>query len=115
MNRETKKIKTESGVLIEFYSYITGKEMRDIQNVFLKDAEFSVKAKGKPAMNSIKASLMNEAQDKTFETMIISVNDKKENVVKEIGNLPLKDFDEIVKALNEITNIKKDESDTLED
>jgi len=114
MERKTNKIITkESKIEVEFYTFITGGEMRQIQDIFLADAEFSVQDKGQSSMNAIKANLMNVAQDKTFELMILSVGGIKENVAEEMSKLPLKDYDEIVTALNEITNIKKDESDTL--
>jgi len=112
MERKTIKIKTkESGIEVEYKSFITGGEMREITNIFLGDAEVSLGAKGTTSMNSIKANVMVEAQDKTFEMMIVSIGGKTENVVEEMKKLPLKDFDEIAKVLTEMTS-PKEESDT---
>jgi len=93
MERKTIKMQTvESGIEVEYKAFITGGEMREITNIFLGDAEVSMGAKGATSMNSIKANVMVIAQDKTFEIMIVSIDGKTENIVKEMKNLPLKRF-----------------------
>lgn len=103
MERETKKIKTPTGVEVELHTYVTGREKRRLRSVFLNDAE--VTSEGNNIKTSgIKGSLIDEAENAAIEIVVVSVNGSKENKVEAILNLPSNDYDVVMKAINEITN-----------
>lgn len=110
-DREIKDFETKNGHKVRMYTYITGGEMRQIQDVYLEKAEVSLSGKD-VSFSGITGDLASKAQDKTFELLIVEIDGSSENVVKSVADMRVEDYDEVVKALNEITNIKKTESDT---
>lgn len=102
MERATTKIKTPSGFEIELKTYITGGEKRIIKDVFLDAVQIStdgtaVKSEG------MKGILVNEMENKLIETIVVAVNGVKENVLKAVLDLPAVDFEEIVRAVNKVS------------
>ena len=102
--RETKKIVTGNGYEIELYTYLTGREAREISNIFLAGMNFQMDETGKTKTSEINASLATSAQDKTIELLVVSVNGKKEEVLKSVLDLPSKDFNELAAELDKIQN-----------
>lgn len=113
MEREIKTIKTPNGHEVEMYTYITGREMRDIQNIFLEKTTMSVKGK-QAEMSAIPANLSSRAEDKTISLLVVSVDGQMGNSAKFVGDLRLEDYDAVMKELNSMTSVKKPESDTSE-
>lgn len=109
--RDQKELVTKNRHKVSVYTYITGGEMRQIQDVYLSKAEVSLDGKD-ASFKGITGDLANKAQDKTFELLIVSVDGNKENVVQLVADLRVEDYDEVVDALNEITSVKKTESVT---
>lgn len=103
MERSTKKIETPSGFQVEVQEYITGREAREIQNIFLSSMEMKIGSDGKPDTSSpIKPEVISKAQDKTIELLVVSVNGNKENVLKQVLDLPKADFDFITQSIDDI-------------
>lgn len=106
--RETKEITTPSGHKVVLNSYITGREKRAITNVFLEKAEMTMVG-NTPNISGIKGDVANLAEDKTIEIMVVSVDGSTDGILDKVLNLPAKDYDFIVSAINEMTGKKKDE------
>lgn len=104
MERETKELKTPNGHKVVYKAWLTGREKREIQNVFLQDMEVEV---GKEASQKINAGLANKAQDKTIEMMIVSVDGEKEKVLDKVLDLRSEDFEAIINTLNSLETPKK--------
>lgn len=102
--RETKKIITSGNKEIEIYTYITGGEARQIQNIFLEGMKFKVSGEGQTTSNEMSASLASVAQDKVIELLVVSVNGVKENVLKAMLDLPKNDFDEVLTEIDKVQN-----------
>lgn len=100
--RETKKFKTQGGNEVEIYTYITGGEAREISNVFLEGMKFKVDQTGATQSNELNANLANKAQDKAIEKLVVSIDGKKENILKEVLNLPNPDFVEVIREIDKI-------------
>ena len=113
MNRETKDFETKSGIKIVANTYITGREMRDIRDCYIGDAEVDLNNKGKIPLSGIKGSVISKAEDISIEALIVSVDGKTEKILEEVSNLPSEDYDEVVAYINTITSPKKDKGDTL--
>lgn len=109
--RATREFKTSGGHVLVLNDYITGREQRAIQEVFLKNVEISrlSQADGKTdaGMTGFNAGAISEAQDITFRYLIVSVDGATEDVVSRILDLPATEFDEVVGVVNEITDSKK--------
>jgi len=111
MDTPTKTYKTKGGVEVIHKTYATGREMRDLQNVFLEKTKVSVSGAA-TSFKDIDASVANEYQDKVLEIFVVSVNGKTENVVDEILNLQSEESDEIIKEVNKVVDSKKSASGT---
>ena len=110
--RETKEITTPSGAKIALNTYITGRDRRKLRNIYLRDEKeldaTSVKEKG------AKGTMFEEAQDLALKTVVVSINGKKEgqdgfSIVDFILDLPSKEFEFVIKAVNDVTSDKIDE------
>jgi hypothetical protein len=104
--RETKKVKTKGGFEIEYYSYATGREYNQIQDIYLKDAKMTMIG------NDIKIDGFNpiaetEVNKKTIELLVVSLNGVAENIVDRIMDLPYHDYNEITEILGDVSGKKK--------
>jgi hypothetical protein len=114
MERATKTFKTKNDFEIVANTYITGKEMRDVRDCYIgnADVDFNKTGKGQIPLNGVKGDTISKSEDVAIESLIVSVNGETENIVEIVGNLPSEDYDEVVKYINSITSPKKAESDT---
>ena len=106
--RETKTFETPDGVKVEVKTYLTGREMRAIKDTFLR--HMKIKGEGdKSSFEGLQGSVTSEAEDKTIETSVVSVNGSKEGILNTILDLPAKEYNFIVKELNKLvfTDVKK--------
>lgn len=102
--RETKVIELKDGTKVELYTYITGREAREITNVFLQGMKFQVGQDGKTQTNEMSASLMNQSQDKAIELLVVSVDGSKENCLAKVLDLPKEGFDVVMKEIEVLQN-----------
>jgi hypothetical protein len=111
MERATREIRTKGDHKVVFHDYITGREQRSIQEVFLRKVEISrvSQADGKTdaGVSGFSAAAIAEAQDLAFKLLIVSMDDSNENIVQRVLDLPAEEFDEVVAVINEITEPKK--------
>lgn len=102
MNRDTKTIITPiDKIEVVIKSWITGKEKREIRNVFLSKMKLSGEQNTTIEQNP--AELTEEAENKTIEMIVISINGKTDNLLDDILNMKSKDYDFIVKEINNIS------------
>lgn len=94
-NRETKKIKlSATGKEVEIYTYITGGEKRQINEILTANlsADMTGSAKGE-----IPLSVVYKANDKALELLVLLP-------IEEINNLPNSDYEFLIGEVNKITN-----------
>lgn len=109
-DRPIRTITTAGGHKVVLNAYITGREQREIQEVFLRGVDLGKLAQGagKPAdVSGFSASSVSEAQDLTLKLLIVSFDDALDNLVNKVLDLPALEFEEVMAAVNEITETKK--------
>ena len=87
---------------VEIKSWITGREKRELRSIFLKEMNFGM-AGGEAEIKEMKGDIVDKAEDKAIETVIVSVDGKKENVVDSILAMNSKDSDFVIAEVNKIT------------
>ena len=95
MSRETKKITLpQTQGEVEIYTYITGGEKRQINEILTASlsADTSGVAKGEIAL-----SVVFKANDKALELLVVGYTD-------ELKDLPANDYDYLLEEVNKITN-----------
>lgn len=98
--RESREITTPiDGRKIVIKTYLTGREYREIENVFLKQAK--VNAAGQQA-GEFDGSMIKQAEDKLIEQAIISIDGKVEDILNRALDFKNADFSYLVKELNEM-------------
>lgn len=105
MERETKTITTPSGHKIILHTYATGREVREIEGKYLSSVKVDV-TKGEPTFKDFDTSAPFEAEKAMLKVLVISVDDKKENIIDTLLDLPSTDYEFIVSECNEITKKK---------
>jgi len=89
-----------SGSDVELKSFITAREKREIRSVLLGAADFDIAGK---SVSAIKPETINQAEDKTFELIVVSVNGNKESILETIMNLHSQDYEFLLIEVNKIT------------
>lgn len=107
--RETKSITTSSGKEVVFHSYLTGKEAREIQKVFLKNSTTD----GSGKVVGFNALAVTEAEELALKFLIVSISGNQENASAEVENLPEAEYREVMKAINSVTKTALQPSDFL--
>ena len=105
--RPTREITTTNGHTVVLREFITGREQREIQQIFLRKVQMGKLTMDEPTINSFDASAVGEAQDKAVAFVVVSVDGNTEGVVDAVLNLQSQDTQEVIDAINEITAGKK--------
>lgn len=113
MERETIELITPIGgdkVLVK--KWLTGGESERLQEIFLDKYESNfndLDDKGNPKVNiPLSGKTIIEARHRTIETMILSINGKKENILQTVLDMRTEDYTFINDELNKIS--KKEEN-----
>lgn len=106
--RPTKEFTTKGGHVIVHKTYLTGREMNEIQKVMLKDVRMEMKGK-EQNVSGFNATNITELNNKTIELMVVSVDGIKENAIDLILDLPNSDYTEVIQKIEEVTTEKKNE------
>ena len=108
MDRETKTITTPiSKIEVVLKAWLTGREQRALQQIFLKDVEIEATGAGAlPAMKGLKGSIIEKAEDLAIETVVVSIAGKTENLIKTILDMHGTDTKFVVDHINAITQDK---------
>ena len=97
--RENKKLTTpvdKHEVVIK--SWLTGREKRLIQSVYLDEVTFGGKE------YQVKGELLTKAQDAALLQLIVSVNGDPKDILEKLLDFRSEDFDFVVAEINKITN-----------
>lgn len=100
--RETRKIKTPSGREVILKEWITGREAKELRKVFLNAVELSASGTEIKSTN-IKTSVIEEAENKALEMVVLSLDGDKENLIERLLDLPASDYQFIVAEVNKVT------------
>lgn len=90
---------------IELKVWLTGGDRRAIDSILSDEMNISMSGP-EMGVTGFKGSVMSKMQDKTFETVIVSINDSKENIVQRVLDMRDEDFDFVVEEINKITKKK---------
>jgi len=100
-NRETKKITTPAGKELELKTYITARERNQIRDMFYKNMKLE-NVGGKPEMSELSGEIMSQAEYKLIESVVVSYDGNKENVLDRISDEKPEEYDFIVEEINKI-------------
>ena len=100
MERDTKTITTPNGTEVVLYTYITGREKRDINSAAL-GANVSIGADG--SLTGVDGAMLNKRQDAAVSAVVVSVAGSKDGVLDAVLNLKSEDYDAVITAVNETT------------
>ncbi|KAA0004647.1 MAG: hypothetical protein FE038_02080 [Thermoplasmata archaeon] len=103
MERETHTITTPVGKQkIELLSWITGKEKRELRNVFLKRMNFKMSG-AEAQTDQIDGSVIEEAENKAIEIVVVSIDGSKEKILEKVLSMRDKDYDFVITEINKVT------------
>jgi len=107
MEREIKKIITPvDAIEVEIKSWVSGREKRNIQSVFINDVNVGEEGKVK-----IGGDKLAKYQDGLIENIIVSVGGVKEKVLDLILEMKSKDCDFVINEITEVVNDKEIDSE----
>lgn len=109
MEREIKTVTTPSGHKVELKSYITGREKRELTNIYFQSKiDYNAETKDVKGFN---AEIVDKAQDLAFRLIIVSFDGKKDgvdgfSVVNAILDMRSADYEFVVAQVNKVTEDK---------
>lgn len=114
MDRETKVITTpHSNIPVVVYTYITGREKRQLLNVYLNGGNIGFDPDEKK-VTGLRGELVQQSTDLAWRTLIVSFNGNKDgdvladgtkfDVVEAILDLRSQDYNFIVEEINKLTS-----------
>lgn len=107
MEQKTKKITTPiAKVVVELKEWITGGEYREIKNVVLK--EMKIQTIGTESkIDPMTGDFIELTENKEISVVVVSVNGKKEDILKTILALPNKDYQFIKEEVKKIVDLSE--------
>lgn len=94
---------------VEIKTWLTGRDTRDIRNVYLEAAD--IKIKGKTGEQSeiagLSGKIAQQAEDKAIEIVVIAIDGKKEDILNRLLNMRTEDYEFVIEEINSITGEKK--------
>jgi predicted ATP-grasp superfamily ATP-dependent carboligase len=113
MERETQFITTPNGRNVELKTYITGREKRAIESVYYQDVEMTATG-GEQTIKGFKGSVINEAQNRAIETVVVAIDQSPDNILNRVLDMPLEDYEAVLAAIEAVTTDKKKGVNTSE-
>ena len=98
METTTKKITLASGKVVTLKTYITGRQVQSLTDGISEDLP--------------KSKFNQEVSNKSIELLVVAVDEKKENILDFVLDLPFDDYKEILEAVNAIVDPKKNATNT---
>jgi hypothetical protein len=102
MERETKEITLPvSNKVVVLKSYLIGREKRALTNIFFGKG-LNVNLEG--GVSGLDAASIEAAQELAWNTVIVSVDGKTDDIVNSILDLRSEDYQAVTEAVNAVTN-----------
>lgn len=103
---DTKIIETPLGKSkIEIKEWLTGRDRRALRAVYLNKSEMKMGTK-EPEF-ALSGSLIEEAENKAIEIVVVSIDGKKEDILNKLLNMRDEDYEFVMENINRITAEKK--------
>lgn len=108
-SRPTKEITTTNGHKAVLRAWISFQEYREIMSIYMRAMRVQSDGKGAETaeLSGAQADTMLAAQDAALKRIVVSLDGSTENVLERMQNLPNDDAQEIVAAVEAISNPKK--------
>ncbi len=97
---ENKKITTPLGKVLELKPYLTAKEYRSIRSVYVNAMQTNITGEGMQPTANFTGEVVNEAENRTIETTVVSYDGSTENIVDRVLSLPMDEFNFILEECN---------------
>ena len=99
---DTKNITTPvNKVKVVIKAWITGREQRGIDDVAMSSAEIEMKG-NEPTISQITTDVVRKIEDKTIETVVISVDEKTDNIIDSVIDLHVEDYNFVIANVNKV-------------
>ena len=92
---------------VEIKKYLTGRDRRALRAVYLDKSEVKL-GKEKPEF-ALSGKIVEEAENKAIEIVVIAIDGNKENILNTILDMRDKDYEFVMQKINQITSEKKTE------
>lgn len=106
--RETKELTVGSHKIV-VNTYVTGRELRNIESSMMDKLEMSQKD-GSQEITGFKGSMLADRQDMQIKAVVVSIDGKNDKIVDAILDLPAEESEQVMDYVKEITEPKKEEA-----
>jgi len=108
-DRETKKIKTENGHEAVVYTYLTGRDERELKKRMFESMDQNPGAGADPqeAVESMGGDQIIVQDDVYIEAVVKSIDGKKDNIVDRLLDLRSDDYREVMDHVEEVSGLKE--------
>ena len=99
MERETKTIKTPTGIVVELKTYITGREKQSIDIALYGDMKATGDGTGKMEV-SLKSVI--EQDNATIKAVVVNIDGSPDNVFDKVLDMKTQDFDFVLREAKQV-------------
>ena len=93
-------ITPKGGNKVVLKEFITGRDSRTLRGALIKAAKIDPDGRG---VSSIDPVAMDNSDDEKIKAAIVSVDDKTDNIVDAILDMPVEDYDFVMAAVDALT------------
>lgn len=115
MEIKTIKITTSGGHEIVLKEEINAREFIELRDVWLNKAKITGSGVDDVGFAGITGSMVKDHENKSIEIVVVSVDEKTENIFDEVMKLSATDYQEIVAEVQKITSGKEGAGTSTDD
>ncbi len=102
MTDQTKTIKTSNHEVV-LKTGMNAREFRALRGLWLNDLTIEDANKENPKVSGMKGSILEKAENKAIELMVVSIDNKNTDILETLLNFAVDEYEEVIKAINEAT------------
>lgn len=106
-DRETYEVITPAGRKVVLRSWITGRESQDIDNAMFSGLKST--GDGKRLTPEISSTMLSDQENASIKAVVVSVDNKNNDIVETVLNLRKSEYDFIIKEVNRVVDGDLDE------
>jgi hypothetical protein len=102
MDRETKKITTPSGKVVELKTYLTAGENRKVTEAYIGSVRPETDEKGRTTKMTVDGEGISRAEDRLIEVAVVSFDGSGENILQRILDGSPDDYQFLMQEINQL-------------
>jgi len=102
------KILTVGEHQVEVNTFITGRELREIESAMMDKLEMKQKG-GEQEISGFRGSMLVDRENAQIKAVVVSIDGTKENIIERVLDLPASEYKQVMAYVSEVAEPKKEQ------